>query len=156
MLLRISHRGAAAETDNVDEFCDTEFQRDDGAGLDLRLSVYAVEAPEVLRAHAEHSARARCGPQAQKNFDMAGLGIEPTPDPLESGFAFTAAAHRELVAPDAAAVKTLAGALLATLAARRHPTTKAQLKAYARGQRDAADPEWIAFFECGDKCVTQW
>jgi hypothetical protein len=142
--------------EDPETFCELEFPADDGLGLDTRVSVYEIAgADRVIQAHAEHYARSNLGRQGKHNLDLSDLTPAPQGAPLVNGFAFTAAAHREIPFQTEGAVREMAAVLHAQLATRQYPVSKAQLREYARGRRDAGDAEWLAFY-AGSPAATDW
>src|SRR5258708_16989745 len=108
MLLRVGKRASSWESADAAFVCDLEFRRKDGS-TELEVSVYALaERAQVVRACAEHAASIPLDPKAVVSADLENLTPEPAVAPGPGRFAFTRAAHRNIVF---ASREALAGAI---------------------------------------------
>jgi len=148
VLLRITRRGSLVEVDDPGLFCDTLFQRVDGAGLDLSVSAYRLaEVGDATRAYAEHAAHADMDPpKSRTHFDLQGITPDPTHDPLQACcFAFLSAAHHEIHFADETAVRTMADALFAARSKRGHHVARSSVREYVKARLETTDAEWEAY-----------
>jgi len=150
LLLRIRKRHTS--TEDVDAFCDAEFQDANSGGLDHRISVYQIKEPSLVQCHAEHYAANNLTPKGRDNLDLAGLAaVESMPlPPQEWPFSLSGSAHCEIPCASDDDVRSLAGQLLESLGARTRPVAKADMAAYVRAAVGQADAEWTAYLGRAD------
>lgn len=153
VVLRVGRRRTAWESataEAVDQIIKTEFSSN--GELELDASVYLIEESDLIRTVAEHSAGSGCDPP--RGFDNINLddGRPLVESAGETGFQFTTAAHRELRFESEAALKDfLVTRIIPQIAERKYVATKAQVRAYVKAQKDADDPEWVAFLAKNDR-----
>lgn len=145
LLLRIAKRRKAWELP-LDELIKAEFRTENG-DLDLRISVYEVEPPNVVRAFAEHTAR--LDPKQGLGVDLGGApSVIATHG--ETGFEFTNTAHREAHFPDETTLRMfLGGTIIPKLAGITTEISKEDLRAFLMQHKD--DPEWAAHLAASAK-----
>ena len=144
LLLRVWWRKTALEEDPA-TIRQAEFETDEGEP-DLRPSVYAIAAAEVVQIVTEHFAGN--GLKDVKNEKKGHLDLGSIYDgslratPGNDWFRRSREAHRELQLQDEADLL----AVIARLAeCSRHPFAKADAKAYIRRRVDERDAEWLRF-----------
>jgi hypothetical protein len=147
LIIRFARRKAAWESTDAAEIRKVEFTNKNGE-LDLRPSVYDVDASEVIRTFAEHAAAAPIDPPGSAlGVDMSGIRLELNNEPGNKRFAFTRERHREIVVETEAAIEQLISSVLATLASRLHSIPKAEVYAYVASRFQVADDEWVELSE---------
>ncbi|MGN6109035.1 MAG: hypothetical protein ACTHU0_28275 [Kofleriaceae bacterium] len=140
LALRIARRRTAWESSPLDEIIKTEFSMK--GELELNMSVYLIDANDLVRAVAEHSAGFDVGPRGFPNLDLnTDRALVETPG--TTGFEFTTNRHRELRFEDEADLrKFLSETILPHCRERTHIATRTQVKDYARSRNAVRDPEW--------------
>jgi hypothetical protein len=143
LLFRSARRTSAEE--GPDKFCDAVFQDPRSGGLDLRISVYRLDAARAVACHAEHFAGNNLGPGGGLAYDLEGLAHQVQPDPLPASwpFAMTRQAHCEADFDSDEGVREMAALLHAAIAARSLNVSTGQLREYVRGE--ATNPEWSVY-----------
>lgn len=145
MLYRSARRRTSTEV-GPDEFCETEFPAKRSGGLDLRLSVYDVDAGQWIACHAEHLAGAKLNPPGNPPLDLAGLMVPvPRPRGEEWPFAMTRRAHCEASFSADGEVREMAHALFNDLGRRRQEVTRDDIRRHILAAVERGDPEWAAF-----------
>jgi hypothetical protein len=141
VLVRFSRRLASWEPGRTpEEIQQSEFRQKDGA-VDLRPSVYEIEAAGMVRAFAEH-ATAFNPPSSNAGIDLDGLGKQTEATPGRTEFTFTTAAHREILLKSRDELFELIKTVAATLDSRLHAVSRDDIIAYARARLGAKDQEW--------------
>ncbi len=149
LLLRVGRRRAAWESDDPSQIIQTEFRDPTGPGPDLRASVYSVDSePEGVRAvvtqvYAEHAASFIDPPRTSGGIVVDAVDLCPDrSSPGDTLFAFTSAAHRELVLRDEAELRQLVRRILDERASRTLHLSKDEILRYVGSRLSAHDPEW--------------
>jgi len=145
VLLRISPRRTLCESTELEEILEAAFGSHAAPGLELELSTYQVDAPDVARIKAEHAAAAPLDPPDRGcgAFNLQDLvedvRVAPGISPL---FAFLNGAHRNAHFNNEDELR----AVVARVVEERRVviTAKAAVAAYARTRLEVGDVEWTS------------
>lgn len=144
--LRVLKRYTSLEEGSFDAFFDAELREKSG-GADLNLSVFDVEAGELLRTHAEFVV-SLLQPDPKKNrgglsLDGCDGDFDATPSPAEAmAFSYARERHVELRFLRESELRAFAEQIFEQRAPRRRCADFAQIVTYGRGRLSAGDEEW--------------
>lgn len=146
LLLRIGKYKSLWEASNpITDIVEAEFTNENGAP-DLALSVYKIEAADVVRAFVEHAANRKLRPpKGRTNVDLAGSPAELRPDPIAGHFSLIRESHCELLFSDAAQLTEFVTRVRAEISQRAHSVSSADVKSFVRGRLAAQEPEWVSY-----------
>lgn len=152
MLLRIRKRRTSTEPGNRADFVRAEFL-DENGNPDRQLSVYDIQASEIVQAHTEHYAAIPLDPKGQRDLDVSGLHEDVRESPSRTPFAFTLRAHRELLFSSDAEIEEFASQLIRELSEREHEVTKSEMQDYVKSRVRDGDCEWLQY---GQRANPKW
>lgn len=142
LLVRFARRLSSWEPQTSDDdLLQTEFWDRNRGQPDLRPSVYAIHAEEVVQAFAEH-ATAFTPPSSAGGIDVGGTGHPVEETPGDTGFSFTMHRHREIILRNRDDLLALVREVRGSLPTRSHPVTRSQVREYARSRLAQGDQEW--------------
>jgi len=151
LVVRLGRRRAAWEKTDPREIADVEFQDRSTGALDLRPSVYVVQAEPadlrslVVRVRAEHSASFMSPPRpvGTLEFNVDGAtSASLVPSAGATKFQYANSVHAELLLHSADELFALIATLLAEREARSIPIPGNDVLAYVNARQAANDPEW--------------
>lgn len=151
LVVRLGKRRTAWEKTDPREIADVEFQDRATGGLDLRPSVYVVDAEAsalragVIRVRAEHSASWMSPPRpvGTMEFNVDGAThAQLQPSPGETKFKYANEVHAELLLGSVDDLLALITTILAERTTREIALSGAEVIGYVEGRQAAGDPEW--------------
>lgn len=151
MLLRVfRYRESLAETDALSLY-EAELQLP-GGEPDLQLSVYDAPLDRAEQVVLEHFAHAKLDPPRHGTVvDVAAARSQAVPEPTDSPFSFTRAAHRYIQFQDKNDQLSFAAAVVGILAGPNAPnlrscsSEKSRLRAWLAARVAQGDGEWSSF-----------
>lgn len=152
MLLRIRKRRTISEPGNRALFLQVEFS-DENRNPDLQPSVYDVQVAEIVQTHTEHYAGNNLNPESRKDFDVSGLHNDIRVSHGRPPFAFTMAAHRELLFSSVADLEGFVNHLIREVSEREYEVTKSEMRDYVKSRVRDHDCEWLQY---GQRARTTW